>query len=64
MSSNGDFHVQYVAALRKYLDVRDEDTLAVGHELGRRALQEQISTLEIIENHVRLVLELAKEFRV
>ncbi len=32
-----------------------EDTLAVGHELGRRALQDQISMLEIIENHSRLV---------
>ena len=50
-----DFHAQYAAALRAYLAAQGEDTLAVGHELGRRALQEQISMLEIVENHSRLV---------
>ena len=50
-----EFHVQYAAALLAYLAAQSEDTLAVGHELGRRALQEQISMLEIIENHSRLV---------
>ena len=55
MTDSNDFHDQYVAALRTYLDTRDEDSLAVGHELGRRALQEQISMLDIIENHFRLI---------
>jgi PAS domain S-box-containing protein len=55
-----DFHVQYIAALQRYLDARDEDSLAVGHELGRRALQEQISMLDIIEHHFELVQELAR----
>jgi PAS domain S-box-containing protein len=64
MTGSDDFHVQYIAALQTYLDARDEDSLAVGHELGRRALQEQISVLEIIEHHVRLVLELSKDVRV
>ena len=50
-----DFHAQYAAALSAYLAAQDEDTLAVGHELGRRALTEQISILEIIENHSGLV---------
>ncbi|MEB3982761.1 SpoIIE family protein phosphatase [Mycobacterium sp. 663a-19] len=59
-----DFHAQYVTALRAYLDTRDEDSLAVAHELGRRALEEQISMLDIIEHHVELVLELAKDIRV
>ncbi len=63
MSGNDDFHVQYVAALRAYLDARDEDSLAVGHELGRRALQERISMLEIVEEHVRLLLELSDDVR-
>ena len=61
MTNTDDFHAHYIAALRTYLDVRDEDSLAVGHELGRRALQEQISMLDIIEHHVRLVLELSKD---
>jgi PAS domain S-box-containing protein len=49
------FHADYAAALRAYLAERGEETLAVGHDLGRRALQEQISMLEIVENHSRLV---------
>jgi PAS domain S-box-containing protein len=55
MTDAADFHVQYAAALRAYLTAQGEDTLAVGHDLGRQALQEQISMLEIIENHSRLV---------
>jgi PAS domain S-box-containing protein len=60
MTGNHDFHTQYAAALHSYLGARDEDALAVGHELGRRALEEDISVLEIIEHHFRLVQELAE----
>ena len=63
MTDAEDFHVQYIAALRTYLDARDEDSLAVGHELGRRALQEQISMLDIIEHHVQLILEFSKNIQ-
>jgi PAS domain S-box-containing protein len=59
MTQAGDFHGGYAAALRTYLEARGEENLAVGHELGRRALQQRISTLDIIENHFRLVDELA-----
>jgi PAS domain S-box-containing protein len=59
MRQAGDFHTGYAAALRSYLEMRGEENLAVGHELGRRALQERISTLDIIENHFRVVDELA-----
>ena len=55
MTAAADFHANYAAALRAYLAAKGQDTLAVGHELGRRALQEQISMLEIVENHSRLV---------
>ena len=55
MTGAAGFHASYAAALRAYLAAQGEDTLAVGHELGRRALEEQISMLEIIENHSRLV---------
>jgi len=55
MTGAADFHTSYAAALRAYLAAKGEDTLAVGHELGRRALQEQISILEIVENHSHLV---------
>jgi PAS domain S-box-containing protein len=56
-----DFHVEYAAALRTYLQARGEEELAVGHELGRRALQEGISMLDVIENHFRLVDDFAQE---
>ena len=60
MTQADDFHVGYAAALRTYLESRREEDLAVGHELGRRALQDDISMLEIIENHFQLVDELAQ----
>jgi PAS domain S-box-containing protein len=61
MNNSNDFHAHYVAALKTYLDTRDEDSLAVGHELGRRALQERISMLEIVENHFTEIDELAQK---
>jgi PAS domain S-box-containing protein len=60
MNAHADFHVGYAGALRTYLEARGEEDLAVGHELGRRALQEGISMLEIIENHFQLVDDLAQ----
>lgn len=64
MTETGEFHAQYAAALRAYLDGRDEASLAVGYELGRRALQEQVSLLEIVEHHVRLVFEISRDVRI
>lgn len=64
MTAADEFHAQYNAALRAYLAARDEDTLAVGHELGRRALQEQISMLDIVEHHVRLILHVAQNIQI
>jgi PAS domain S-box-containing protein len=61
VTDTDDFRADYVAALRTYLDARDEDSLAVGHELGRRALQERISMLDIVEHHSRLVAELDEQ---
>jgi PAS domain S-box-containing protein len=64
MSDTDDFHAHYIAALQVYLNARDEDSLAVGQELGRRALQERISMLDIIEHHFLLILELSKHSEV
>lgn len=64
MTEAGDFHAAYIAALRAYLSARDEDSLAVAHELGRRALEEQVSMLEIVEQHVRLILELSTDIQI
>jgi len=60
MTRDDDFHVGYAAALRTYLEAHGEQDLAVGDELGRRALQDGISMLEIIEKHCQLVEELAR----
>ncbi|OBH24189.1 stage II sporulation protein E [Mycobacterium sp. E342] len=62
--SDHDFHAQYASALRTYMKARDEDSLAVAYELGRRALQEEVSLLAIIERHVELILELAKDIQI
>ncbi|MEY8013917.1 SpoIIE family protein phosphatase [Mycobacterium servetii] len=57
MSKADAFRARYDAALRAYLAARDEDSLAVGHELGRIALQDRISVLDIVEHHFGLVYE-------
>ena len=60
--THDEFHAAYAAALLSYLETQSEEDLAVGHELGRRALHDDISTLEIVEKHSalyhRLVVEL------
>jgi PAS domain S-box-containing protein len=56
-----EFHNQYAAALRDYLTTRSEEDLAVGHELGRRAVHDDISMLQIVENHSELVRKMAEE---
>ena len=59
--THDDFHTAYTAALLSYLETRNEEDLAVGHELGRRALHDAISTLEIVEKHSALYHRLAVE---
>ncbi len=54
-----DFAGTYAAALRTHLKQRSEASLAVGYELGRRALLEQVSVLEIIETHFQLITDVA-----
>jgi PAS domain S-box-containing protein len=60
VTRDDDFHVEYIAALRTYLKAGGEEDLAVGHELGRRALKDDISMLEIVEKHLQLVDELGQ----
>lgn len=58
MSRPDEFHTRYTNALCAYLKTLDEASLVVGQELGRRALEDGISTLEIIEKHFQLVNEI------
>lgn len=64
MTGNDDFHTEYSAALLAYLAARDEATLAAAYELGRRALQEEISLLAIVERHVELVFAISQDVRI
>jgi PAS domain S-box-containing protein len=57
--TDNDFFARYADALHAYLTAEDEASLALGHELGRRALAEGISMLDIIENHFRILDEQA-----
>ncbi len=60
MTDRDDFYVQYAEGLRAYLQRKAKAGLAVGHELGRRALSSRMSILDIIENHTRLVAEIGQ----
>jgi PAS domain S-box-containing protein len=58
---DGDFGECYAAALRNYLSDGGEANLAIGHDLGRRALRERLSMMEIVEGHFRVVEETAAD---
>lgn len=49
------FRDAYANALRLHLDSPNQNTLAEGYELGRRALAEQVSILDLTEHHFRLL---------
>ncbi|MBF6209882.1 SpoIIE family protein phosphatase [Nocardia puris] len=51
----------YAVALRHHLATRTQDSLEEGYELGRRALVESISLLDLTEHHFRLATEAAAE---
>jgi PAS domain S-box-containing protein len=55
------FDHDYAAALRTYLQTGNEKDLAVGNELGRRALHDDISVLTIIEKHTQLFQQLMQD---
>jgi PAS domain S-box-containing protein len=49
------FREAYANALRLHLDSPTQNTLAEGYELGRRALVEGVSILDLTEHHFRLL---------
>nr|WP_221333646.1 SpoIIE family protein phosphatase [Nocardia transvalensis] len=49
------FRDAYANALRLHLDSPNQTTLAEGYELGRRALVEGVSILDLTEHHFRLI---------
>jgi PAS domain S-box-containing protein len=59
--TSDDFHTLYAVALRDYLQAPGEKDLAVGNELGRRALNDDISMLRIVVQHSELVSQLVHD---
>jgi PAS domain S-box-containing protein len=59
--TSDDFHTQYAAALRAYLQTPSDKDLGVGNELGRQALNDDVGMLGIVEQHAELVRELVQE---
>jgi PAS domain S-box-containing protein len=59
--TSDDFHALYAGALRAYLQAPVEKDLAVGNELGRRALNHDVSMLGIVEQHSELVRQLVHD---
>jgi PAS domain S-box-containing protein len=59
--TSDDFHTQYEAALRSYLQTPSERDLGVGNELGRQALNDGVGMLGIVEQHAELVRQLVQD---
>ncbi len=59
--TSDDFHTQYAAALRAYLQAPGDKDLAVGNELGRQALSDGVGMLGIVEQHAELVRQLVQD---
>ncbi|MFF7939556.1 SpoIIE family protein phosphatase [Nocardia gamkensis] len=58
-----EFLDAYANALRRHMDSQTQAGLAEGYELGRRALVEGISLLDLTENHFRVVQDVEEQRR-
>lgn len=56
-----EFLDAYADALRRHMDSQTQAGLAEGYELGRRALIEGISLLDLTENHFRVVQDVEEQ---
>ncbi|MFI9408917.1 SpoIIE family protein phosphatase [Nocardia gamkensis] len=56
-----EFLDAYADALRRHMDSQTQAGLAEGYELGRRALVEGISLLDLTENHFRVVQDVEEQ---
>jgi hypothetical protein len=57
------FQRDYAPALLRYLSERSEPGLQAAYELGRRALAEQVSVLELARIHHTVLLDVLKSHR-
>jgi len=61
MTSLEDLRRNYRAAFLRYLPGRDEAALHVGYELGRAAVVDALSILDIAQVHHEVLLEVLRD---
>ena len=57
MSELDDLTMDYRAAFLRYLPARSEAALTVGYELGRRAVVDGVSMLDVTQVHHRVLAD-------
>ena len=57
MTTLDDLTMDYRAAFLRYLPARSEAALTIGYELGRRAVVDGVSLLDITQVHHRVLAE-------
>lgn len=58
MSEVGDLTLDYRAAFQRYLPQRSEAALTSGYELGRRAIVQGVSLLDLVHVHHLVLAEI------
>lgn len=56
-------HLDYKAAFLRYLPRREEAALHVGYKLGRAAVSDGLSILDLVEVHHAVLLEVLEDTR-
>ncbi len=60
MSVLDDLYRNYLVAFLRYLPRREETALRLGYEIGRTAVVEQVSLLELAQIHHEVLLEVLR----
>ena len=63
MSDVADLTRDYRAAFQRYLPGRSEAALTVGYQLGRRAVEEGVSLLDLVGVHHVVLAEILADLR-
>jgi hypothetical protein len=61
MGTADDLERNYRVAFLRYLGGRDEASLSAGYELGRRALTEGVSLLDLAQIHHQVLVEVLRD---
>jgi hypothetical protein len=61
MSEVGDLTLDYRAAFQRYLPKRSEAALTLGYQLGREAIVNDVSLLELVDVHHLVLAEILED---